>query len=140
MIFKNGLAAELISVGRDITSSKNAHRKIEDQAHALALRNQALEQFAGIVSHDLRSPLRHIRMFGEMLVEDQSKGQVAELPKYIAKIRDNIIRMEGIIASLLEFSQMAYKQVNRSRFLLSAALDEAKDNLNNVILDKQCHH
>ena len=140
MIFKNGLAAELISVGRDITSSKNAHRKIEDQAHALALRNQALEQFAGIVSHDLRSPLRHIRMFGEMLVEDQSKGQVAELPKYIAKIRDNIIRMEGIIASLLEFSQMAYKQVNRSRFLLSAALDEAKDNLSNVILDKQCHH
>jgi signal transduction histidine kinase len=136
MIFKDGVASELISVGRDITSSKCTQRKIEDQAHALALRNQALEQFAGIVSHYLRSPLRHIRMYGEMLMENQSRGQVTQFPVYITKISDNIIRMERLIASLLEFSQMAYKQVNRSRFLLSAALDEAKDSLSNAIAEK----
>ena len=37
--------------------------------------------------------------------------------------------MERLISSLLEFSQVAYKQVNRSYFLLSTAIDEVRESL-----------
>lgn len=129
LVFKDGERHEVISVGRDITESKLAKAQIEEQAHALTLRNQALEQFAGIVSHDLRSPLRHIRLFGEMLMEEYESGSSENFGDYISRIRSSIFRMERLISSLLEFSQVAYKQVNRSYFLLSTALDEVKENL-----------
>ncbi|MEP3196637.1 MAG: PAS domain S-box protein [Lentilitoribacter sp.] len=129
LVFKDGEPHEVISVGRDITESKLAKAQIEEQAHALTLRNQALEQFAGIVSHDLRSPLRHIRLFGEMLMEEYEDGNTENLGEYINRIRSSIFRMERLISSLLEFSQVAYKQVNRSYFLLSTAVDEVKENL-----------
>lgn len=129
LVFKDGEPHEVISVGRDITESKLAKAQIEEQAHALTLRNQALEQFAGIVSHDLRSPLRHIRLFGEMLMEEYESGSSENFGDYISRIRSSIFRMERLISSLLEFSQVAYKQVNRSYFLLSTALDEVKENL-----------
>lgn len=136
MLFKEGKPFELVSVGRDITDIKNTEIKIEKQAHQLELRNKALEQFAGIVSHDLRSPLRHIRMFGEMLVEAHEDGKSEYFSQYIEKMRDSVLRMERLIASLLEFSQVAYKQVNRSTFMLSAAVDEARDNLTGTITDQ----
>ncbi len=129
LVFKDGEPHEVVSVGRDITDSKLAKAQIEEQAHALTLRNQALEQFAGIVSHDLRSPLRHIRLFGEMLMEEHESGNSENFGDYISRIRSSILRMESLISSLLEFSQVAYKQVNRSRFVLSTAIDEVKENL-----------
>lgn len=129
LVFKDEEPFEVISVGRDITESKLAKAQIEEQARALTLRNQALEQFAGIVSHDLRSPLRHIRLFGEMLMEDYESGNSESFGDYIDRIRSSIFRMERLISSLLEFSQVAYKQVNRSYFLLSTALDEVNENL-----------
>ena len=129
LVFRDGEPHEVISVGRDITESKLAKAQIEEQAHALTLRNQALEQFAGIVSHDLRSPLRHIRLFGEMLMEEHEAGNTENIGDYISRIRSSIFRMERLISSLLEFSQVAYKQVNRSYFLLSTAIDEVRDSL-----------
>lgn len=136
MIFKNGVPYEIVSVGREITEKKNAKIRIEKQAHELGLRNKALEQFAGIVSHDLRSPLRHIRMFGEMLMEDFEEGKTENYSNYIGKMRQGVQRMERLISSLLEFSQVAYKQVNRSTFMLGAAVDEARNNLADTITDK----
>lgn len=135
VLFKEGEPHAIVSVGRDITDIKNAENKIERQAHQLELRNRALEQFAGIVSHDLRSPLRHIRMFGEMLMEDYDEGKSDNFSQYIGKMRESVLRMERLITSLLEFSQVAYKQVNRSEFMLSIAVEEAKDNLAGTIAD-----
>lgn len=137
MLFKNGEPIALVSVGRNITDVRNAKMRIQKQAHQLELRNNALEQFAGIVSHDLRSPLRHIRMFGEMLMEDYEKQKFDNFSQYIGKMREGVLRMDSLIGSLLEFSQVAYKQVNRSEFKLGAAVEEAKDNLATAILDKK---
>ncbi|WP_162653784.1 PAS domain S-box protein [Lentilitoribacter sp. Alg239-R112] len=136
MLFKGGSPYAIVSVGRDITEIKKTELKIEKQAHQLELRNKALEQFAGIVSHDLRSPLRHIRMFGEMLIEDYEHDKFDNLSQYIGKMREGVLRMERLIASLLEFSQVAYKQVKRSSFLLSAAVDEACENLADSITER----
>lgn len=139
MLYRQGKPYELVSIGRDITDIKNAEIKIERQAYQLELRNQALEQFAGIVSHDLRSPLRHIRLFGEMLLEEYEEGKSDNFSKYIGKMREGVLRMDRLIVSLLEFSQVAYQQVNRSKFMLSAAIEEAKDNLAGTIVDKHAN-
>lgn len=133
MIFKGGKPFEIVSVGRDITPQKNAQAQIQQQAHDLALRNRALEQFAGIVSHDLRSPLRHIRLFGEMLLEEHKSGKLDNISQYLGIVTDKIHKMDRMIISLLEFSQVAYREVNPREFKLSEAISEAQDILSDKI-------
>ena len=75
MVFENGEPVELVSVGRDITEVREAQDRIARQSRELKLRNSALEQFSAVVSHDLKAPLRQIRLFADMIAEDVSAKQ-----------------------------------------------------------------
>lgn len=129
MIFKDREPVELISVGRNITESYMAKERIGRQTRELAMRNDALEQFAGIVSHDLKAPLRQIRLFAEMIAEDVDAGKTDELEAYSAHISERGKAMEQMISSLLEYSQLAYQEIKPQPFKLSEAVTAAWNNL-----------
>ncbi len=133
MTYRDGKPAEIVSVGRDITEQRNARDRIARQSRELRLRNDALEQFAGIVSHDLKAPLRHIRSFAEMIADDVAAGRVDELPMLSGQVSSSVRRMERMISSLLDFSQVAYKTVNPQPFRLADAVAEAWENLAAVV-------
>ncbi|MDZ7601226.1 MAG: PAS domain S-box protein, partial [Hoeflea sp.] len=129
MVFEDGKPVELVSVGRDVTESYQAREQIAQQTRELAMRNDALEQFAGLVSHDLKAPLRQIRLFSDMIAEDVRDGKTDELEMLSAHISDRGTSMEQMISSLLEYSQLAYQTINPKRFNLSEAVAEAWRNL-----------
>ncbi|MCO6408126.1 PAS domain S-box protein [Hoeflea alexandrii] len=129
MVFEDGEPVELVSVGRDISEIREFQTRIADQSRELELRNDALEQFSGIVSHDLKAPLRQIRLFADMIAEDVSAGKTDELAQFSGYISDRVSSMERMISNLLEFSQLAYQQINPESFRLSEALAAAWDNL-----------
>lgn len=129
MEFENGRPVELVSVGRDITESRAARERIAIQTRELAVRNEALEQFAGIVSHDLKAPLRQIRLFADMIAEDVAAGKTGELTTFSAQISDRSRALERLISSLLEFSHLAYRSINPETFKLSEAISDAWGNL-----------
>ncbi|MDP2733904.1 MAG: PAS domain S-box protein, partial [Hoeflea sp.] len=129
MIFEDREPVELISVGRNITESHKAKERIARQSRELAMRNDALEQFAGIVSHDLKAPLRQIRLFAEMIAEDVDAGKTDELEVYSAHISERGRAMEQMISSLLEYSQLAYQAIKPQPFRLSEAVTAAWNNL-----------
>ena len=136
MTFRNGKAEEILSVGRDITEQRDARERIEQQARELEQRNAALEQFTGIVTHDLKAPLRHIRSFTEMMIEDIGAGNTADLEVYGQHIGNGVRRMERIISSLHEFSQVAYKTIRPQAFGLKEAVDAASEALSSLIADR----
>jgi len=129
MVFKNGEPVELVSVGRDITEVREAQTRIASQARALELRNDALEQFSGIVSHDLKAPLRQIRLFADMLAEDVNAGKTEDLAMFSGYISDRSESMEQMTSNLLEYSQLAYQQIKPEIFRLSDAVFAAWGNL-----------
>ncbi|MBC7280729.1 PAS domain S-box protein [Hoeflea sp.] len=129
MVFENGEPVELVSVGRDVTQSYEARVRIAHQTRELAMRNDSLEQFAGIVSHDLKAPLRQIRLFADMIAEDVGSGKTEELEMLSAHISDRGKAMEKMISSLLEYSQLAYQTIKPTHFRLSDAAAEAWSNL-----------
>jgi len=135
MTFRDGRPEEILSVGRDITEQREASNRIERQARELEQRNAALEQFTGVVTHDLKAPLRHIRSFTEMMIEDIGAGNMGDLEVYGQHIGNGVRRMERIISSLHEFSQVAYKTVRPRGFQLNEAVDAACEALATLIGD-----
>lgn len=74
----------------------------------LAAANTSLRQFAGIVSHDLKSPVRYIHMFNRMIAEDA--GDAPAVEQHVDDIDQQVQHMDLIIDSLLEFTKVGFSK------------------------------
>ncbi len=78
-------------------------KHVSDLMHA----NEALEQYASSTAHDLKAPIRHVRVYSELIVE-AIKADDAQLALRYAK--DNIESSESLLAmvdSLLSYARSA---------------------------------
>lgn len=90
---------ELFAVAHDITELKVALSKLEDS-------NTQLDQFAYVVSHDLKSPLRAISTLSLFLEEDLEGKLDEETGKNFKLLRSRVSRMEALINGILEYSRV----------------------------------
>ncbi|MBI1317983.1 MAG: GHKL domain-containing protein [Candidatus Hydrogenedens sp.] len=66
--------------------------------------NQDLEEFARVVSHDLRAPLRGIRRLSEWLDEELTPEQT-DARAHIADLQQRVDHMESLIERVLAYSR-----------------------------------
>ncbi len=133
VLFEGNERAGLIKVGRDITRQQEQEASLRQQSAELRKKNESLEQFAAVVSHDLKAPLRHIAIFADMLVEDANQGKYAELINYAKHVQNSAVRMDRVIKRLLEYSKLAYKAISRQNINLSDIVIQAVQNLETQI-------
>ncbi len=69
-------------------------------------RQEILEQFTRIASHDLKAPLRRIASYAELLLHDHSAKLGPEGAKYLGVIAKGAGQMHGMIESLIQFSRL----------------------------------
>ena len=132
-ILKDGKFFSTLAVGNDVTEIHENQTSIAAQSAELQRKNEALGQFAAIVSHDLKAPLRHIAMFADMMNEDVSNQKYEELSLYAHHVRNSAVRMDRIIKSLLQYSQISYRIISRALFDPSGVVINAIQNLESVI-------
>ena len=104
-VSKNTLHKLIPTVKRTLEEFNN---KAELQKYKTKLEesNKQLENFAYIVSHDLKEPLRMVRGFID-LFEKKSKDKAdEECKQYIQFIKDGAKRMDALIQSILDFSRI----------------------------------
>jgi PAS domain S-box-containing protein len=92
-------------VTRDLTERKAAEDRIRQHASELEVKNNQLEQFAYIASHDLQEPLRKIQTFVQILEKNVGNQEIRQ--KYFAKIEASAKRMSDLIQSVLHYSRLA---------------------------------
>lgn len=79
--------------------------RVRERTAQLQIAYDDLESFSYSVSHDLRSPLRHIAGYTEALLEENQGKLSAESAEYSRRILQGVQRMDTLIKSLLEFAQ-----------------------------------
>jgi light-regulated signal transduction histidine kinase (bacteriophytochrome) len=116
-----------LTIQYDITDFKNAEREIlrlnadlEQRQAGLELLNKELESFSYSVAHDLRTPLRSIDGFSQVLVEDYASILGTEGQKYLQHVREAAQHMSQLIDDLLMLSRVTRSELRRERVDMSA--------------------
>ena len=103
---------------------ENTNRDLEETNRELEGANRELETFSYSVSHDLRSPLRSIEGFSQILLEDHAKGLDEEARGYLGRVRAASRRMALLIDDLLDLSRVTRSSLTRQTVNLSALARE----------------
>ncbi len=125
----------VLGIGIDITEQKQAETERTKMLNDIVQRNQDLEQFSYIVSHNLRAPVANILGLVDILqsvgVDNKEEKVVTGYLAIAAKNLDNVI-MD--INSILELKH----HVNEKRELIkfSELLGEVEYSLDNAITDE----
>lgn len=77
----------------------------------LAYQNQELSDYAHMVSHDLKSPLRSIDALTSWLSEDYAQVFDSNGKNTLDLIRDNVEKMDTLISGILEYSTIGKNQI-----------------------------
>ncbi|MFL5990916.1 MAG: CHASE domain-containing protein [Rubrobacteraceae bacterium] len=101
-----------------------ANRQLEETNRELEGANSELEAFSYSVSHDLRSPLRSIEGFAQILLEDHAQGLDEEARGYLRRVRAASRRMALLIDDLLDLSRVTRSSLTRQMVDLSALARE----------------
>lgn len=88
----------------------------------LAAANRELESFSYSVSHDLRTPLRAMSGFAELLEAGYADVLDERALHYVRRIREASVMMGQLINDLLRLAQVSRTPLEKSRLDLSAML------------------
>ena len=88
-------------------------QRVADRTRQLAAANRDLDVFSQLVSHDLRTPLRHLNGYMALMRERIESRQDTVLIEYQQAMNKSLQRMAQMVESLLEFSRLGRVQMNR---------------------------
>ncbi|MGQ2983929.1 sensor histidine kinase [Flavobacterium sp.] len=104
--YENFMLATVI----DITERKKQEEIIRDQLIELQLKNEEMEQFNYISSHDLQEPLRTMSNYIAMVEEDYSEKLDDEVKAHLGAMNNAVERMTHVVRSLLNFGKLGRKR------------------------------
>ncbi len=112
-----GRITGIAKVARDITELARAKAAVEAA-------NLELEAFSYSVAHDLRAPLRGIRSFAQMLLEDYRAQLDAQGQDWLDEIGRSAQRMGALIDALLSLSKVSRRPLRCETIDLAALVRE----------------
>ncbi|MFV7234290.1 ATP-binding protein [Flavobacterium sp. ZB4R12] len=107
----------------DIINRKIEEKKLQDALLVLKKKNDELDQFAYIVSHDLKAPLRAIYSLSEWIIEDLTNIS-DETNSNFKLLQGRILRMENLINGILEYSRIGTTNIELEKVDLHKMLEE----------------
>ena len=102
----NGELIGSIGIHLDITQQKSLEIQKELLLKTLEKQNQQLNEYAQIVSHDLKSPLRSIHSLISWIKEDNAKEFSPETLQYLDMIESKVEKMDHLIHGILTYSKV----------------------------------
>ena len=109
---------------RDISERVEAETKLKSYMRDLERINAELDQFAYVVSHDLKAPLRAINNLSEWIEEDIADLLAGDTKEQFRLLRGRVHRMESLINGILSYSRAGRIKTNKEKFLVKSVVDD----------------
>ena len=103
--------------------NEELENRVTERTEQLLAANKDLESFSYSVSHDLRSPLRHISSFVSLLEEHLTEQGDETTQRYLATIASSARHMSQLIDGLLAFSRLGRSAVSLAPVDMSMLVD-----------------
>ncbi|MBB1192629.1 hypothetical protein DNC80_02970 [Flavobacterium sp. SOK18b] len=103
---KKGKIIKYFAIEEDVSAQKELESQKEKLILDLAKTNKELEEYAQIVSHDLKSPLRSINSLISWIKEENVNNFEAQTQNYFSLIEHKVEKMDHLIEGILTYSKI----------------------------------
>jgi hypothetical protein len=109
--------------------NEDLERRVAERTAQLAAANHELEAFSYSVSHDLRAPLRHIKGFTLLLIEEYSPQLAPEAQQRLKRIQEVTNKMARMIDDLLNLARLDRRSMALQMVSLNSLVENVRRNL-----------
>ncbi|HUS35744.1 MAG TPA: ATP-binding protein [Verrucomicrobiae bacterium] len=105
----------------------HAHQLEQNVAERTASLKQIiaeLQTFSYTIAHDLRAPIRALKGYCEVLIEDYSDDLPEDAKKIVQRLRTQSVQMDALTRDLLEFSKVSRQDITLARVNLKEVISE----------------
>ncbi len=110
-------------------SLNNMAHVLKENITLLKRKNQELDQFAHIVSHDLKAPLRGIDNVVSWIEEDHATEMSPKIAEYIEIIKGRLVRAENLIHGILSYARVGKETQEKEEIDVNQLVDEVGESL-----------
>lgn len=120
----NGELVGSIGIHLDITDQKKLQSEKDNLVSILKNKNEELQEYAQIVSHDLKSPLRNISALSSWIKDDNINSLDKSSLMHFEHLEQTLERMEALISGILKYSSIDAESGQNQQVDLNEIIDE----------------
>lgn len=134
----NRMAGELKGLYTNLENKvKERTQQLAEANKLLGVKNKELDDFTYIVSHDLKEPLRGVKAFTKLLMEEYSGKLDKEGKEHLKTISESSTRMTALIEDLLNLSRIGRIKNIEPNIDMNEVLSDVKKNLQYSLEEKK---
>ena len=115
------------------TEATNLEKVIEERTEALVQANKEMRTITRSMAHDLRTPLRAVRSYGEMLMDSLSDRLDSKEEARFEKILQQADRMTQIIDGLISYIKIGGISVRKEMIEVTPLIQEVWEELKHLL-------
>lgn len=123
----------IVAMAKQVVNLFELHKKnnqLNETQKELEERNTRLKKFAGLVTHDLKSPLGNIFTLTRMLKEECMIGLSKECTTYLDYIEESSVTMRNYVSDMLDFYKSdGLLKEKETQFLLGDLFEDLEEML-----------
>ncbi len=139
---KEGKPKRMIGVCSDITNRRESEQKQQKLLEQLKKANDELKSFAYIASHDLKAPLRGVKVLADWLCDDYADKLGTDGKEHVELLVSRVNRMQNLINGILQYSGIGRIDEHINEIDIGQVIADVIDSISppdniKIIVDKQ---